>query len=343
MLLIKKCSEDYFGGIMNKQKLCVIIIVLLACAIQAQEKCLRPVNTYSIVARDSITGEMGVAVQSHWFSVGSVVTWAEAGVGAVATQSFVEVSYGPLGLELMRAGKTAQETLSALLSVDKSADVRQVAMVDKHGNVAVHTGKKCIIEAGHRLGVQYSTQANMMKKNTVWDAMAKIYETTKGDLIDKLMASLEAGQKEKGDIRGMQSAAILIVPGKSQGAPWREKVIDLRVEDHPEPLKELKRLIKVHRAYDHMNKGDEHVASNDMKSALMEYAKAGKLYPENEEIIYWQAVTLVDAGEVEKALPLFRDVFKKNDNWVELTRRLPHSGLLPDDPAMIKKIISVAK
>ena len=146
MLLIKKCSEDYFGGIMNKQKLCVIIIVLLACAIQAQEKCLRPVNTYSIVARDSITGEMGVAVQSHWFSVGSVVTWAEAGVGAVATQSFVEVSYGPLGLELMRAGKTAQETLSALLSVDKSADVRQVAMVDKHGNVAVHTGKKCITE-----------------------------------------------------------------------------------------------------------------------------------------------------------------------------------------------------
>jgi len=331
------------GGNMNKKKLSISIILLLSCTIQAQEKSLRPVHTYSIVARDSVTGEMGVAVQSHWFSVGSVVTWAEAGVGAVATQSFIEVSYGPLGLELMRAGKTAQEALSALLSVDKSIDVRQVAMVDKHGNVAVHTGKKCIIEAGHHLGAQYSVQANLMEKNTVWDAMAKAYETSKGDLIDKLMAALEAGQQEKGDIRGMQSAAILIVPGKSQGAPWREKVIDLRVEDHPQPLKELKRLIKVHRAYDHMNKGDEHVAVNDMKGALQEYAKAGELYPENEEIIYWQAVTLVGAGEVEKALPLFRDVFKKNPNWVELTRRLPHSGLLPDDPELIKNIISVAK
>ena len=328
---------------MNKNKSVITIILLLSCTTYAQEKSLRPVHTYSIVARDSVTGEMGVAVQSHWFSVGSVVTFAEAGVGAVATQSFVEVSYGPLGLELMRAGKTAQEALAALLSVDKNENVRQVAMVDKQGNVAVHTGSKCIIEAGHHLGAQYSTQANMMEKNTVWNAMAKTYETTKGDLIDKLMSALEAGQQEKGDIRGMQSAAILIVPGESEGAPWREKVIDLRVEDHTDPIKELKRLIKVHRAYEHMNKGDEHVANNDMKSALMEYAKAGELYPENEEIIFWQAVTLVDAGEVEKALPLFRDVFKKNRNWVELTKRLPHSGLLPADSELIKKIISVAK
>ena len=204
---------------MNKQNFCIIIILFFVCIINAQEKILRPVHTFSIVARDSVTGEMGVAVQSHWFSVGSVVTWAEAGVGAVATQSFVEVSYGPLGLELMKAGKTAQEALIALLSVDKNENVRQVAMVDKHGNVAVHTGEKCIIEAGHHLGAQYSTQANMMERNTVWGAMAKAYETTSGDLIDKFMAALEAAQQEKGDIRGMQSAAILIVPGNSHGSP----------------------------------------------------------------------------------------------------------------------------
>ncbi len=332
---------NQIGGNMYKIKLSLAYILFLSCIVQAQEISFRPVHTYSIVARDSITGEMGVAVQSHWFSVGSVVTWAEAGVGVVATQSFAEISYGPLGLALMKAGKTAPEALSALLSVDKNAEVRQVAMVDKLGKVAVHTGTKCIIAAGHHLGKFYSTQANLMEKNTVWEAMAQAYEATKGDLIDKLMAALEAGQQEKGDIRGMQSAAILVVPAESKGAPWREKIIDLRVEDHPQPLKELKRLIKIHRAYDHMNKGDELVANNDMKNALMEYAKAGALYPENEEIIYWQAVTLVGAGEVEKALPLFKEVFKKNQNWIELTRRLPHCGLLPDDPLLMKRIIAV--
>ncbi|MBL7074422.1 DUF1028 domain-containing protein [candidate division KSB1 bacterium] len=328
---------------MSGKNLCMTIVLFLAANIQAQEGFLRPVHTYSIVARDSVTGEMGVAVQSHWFSVGSVVTWAEAGVGAVATQSFVEVSYGPLGLELMKAGKTALEALSALLKADPNPNVRQVAMVDKHGNVAVHTGANCIEAAGHHLGKQYTTQANLMEKDTVWDAMAKAYETTSGDLINRLMASLEAAEQEGGDIRGMQSAAILVVPGTSQGAPWREKVIELRVEDHPRPLEELKRLIRVHRAYEHMNKGDELLAENDMEGALMEYSKASELCPENVEIIYWQAVTMVGAGDVEKALPLFRKVFEKDPNWVELTRRLPASGLLPDDPDLVQKIISVAR
>ncbi len=182
-----------------------------------------------------------------------------------------------------------------------------------------------------------------MEKDTVWDAMAKAYETTSGDLINRLMASLEAAEQEGGDIRGMQSAAILVVPGTSQGAPWREKVIELRVEDHPRPLEELKRLIRVHRAYEHMNKGDELLAENDMEGALMEYSKASELCPENVEIIYWQAVTMVGAGDVEKALPLFRKVFEKDPNWVELTRRLPASGLLPDDPDLVQKIISVAR
>ena len=318
------------------------ILVLVSCTL-AQDVPRRPVSTYSIVARDSITGDLGVAVQSHWFSVGSLVSWAEAGVGAVATQSFIEVSYGPLGLELMRAGKTAPEALSALLSIDPNADVRQVAMVDVHGNVAVHTGAKCIIEAGDLKGNQYSVQANLMEKNTVWSAMSKAYESTEGDLVDKLMASLEAAQDEGGDIRGRQSAAILVVPGKSGGAPWREKIIDLRIEDHPEPIKELKRLINVHRAFEHMNKGDAYFSNDDAANALEEYAKAGVLLPNNLEVMYWQAITMVGAGQIEKALPIFKEVFTKDRNWYTLTSRLPHSGLLPDDKTLIDKILSTVK
>ncbi len=328
---------------MKKLLLIIVINLLLIPTIIAQQRSFRPVHTYSIVARDSVTGDLGVAVQSNWFSVGSVVTWAEAGVGAVATQSFVETSYGPLGLELMRAGKTADQALKALLTIDSNPEVRQVAMVDIFGNVAVHTGDKCIIEAGHIKGKQFSVQANLMEKNTVWPAMAKAYSSTKGDLIDKFMAALEAAQAEGGDIRGKQSAAIMIVPGKTDGAPWREKVIDLRIEDHKQPIKELKRLIKVHRAYEHMNKGDEYFAGGDVNMALKEYAAAKKLYPENLEIIYWEAVTMAGAGKVEQSLPLFKEVFSKDKNWIELTKRLPHSDLLPDDPKLLKKILSVVE
>lgn len=322
--------------------LSLVFVMFLLVPVFAQDLPRRPVATYSIVARDSVTGEIGVAVQSHWFSVGSVVSWAEAGVGAVATQSFVEVSYGPLGLALMRAGKTAPEALKALLAIDPHPEVRQVAMVDKFGNVAVHTGEKCIAEAGHIKGAQFSVQANLMEKNTVWEAMAQAYRTAKGDLVDRLMAALEAAQAEGGDIRGKQSAAILVVPGVSHGEPWKERVIDLRVEDHPEPLKELKRLIRIHRAYEHMNKGDEYFARGDIQNALKEYAAARQFDPENLEIIYWQAVTMVGAGKVDDALPLFKEVFAKDLHWLDLTPRLPRSGLLPDNPDLLKKILSVA-
>ena len=185
---------------------------------------LRPVATYSIVAYDPASGQMGVAVQSHWFSVGSIVTWAEAGIGAVATQSFVEPAYGPLGLQLLRAGKTAPQALNALLTADDHEDVRQVAMVDAQGNVAVHTGAKCIAAAGHQQGKNYSCQANMMEKNTVWAAMAKAFESTPGELVDRLLAALLAAEKEGGDIRGRQSAAILVVNNKVSGTPWKNRV-----------------------------------------------------------------------------------------------------------------------
>lgn len=323
-----------------------VILCLTWAMARAQDdegsRAVRPVHTYSIVARDPETGQLGVAVQSHWFSVGPIVPWAEAGVGAVATQSIVEVSYGPLGLELMRAGKSAPDALKALLAADPQADYRQVAMIDAQGRVAAHTGQLCIGEAGHRVGTQYSVQANLMLKNTVWDAMARAFETTRGDLADRLLAALEAAENEGGDIRGRQSAALIIVSGKPTGRPWQDRLFDLRVEDHPQPIAELKRLVRLKRAYDHMNKGDEYFARQDIEGALREYAAAEALVPDNVEMIFWHAVTLVNAKRVDEALSLFKKVFAADRNWATLVPRLPRSKLLPDDPQVIRKILSVA-
>jgi uncharacterized Ntn-hydrolase superfamily protein len=299
-------------------------------------------HTYSIVARDPKTGQLGVAVQSHWFSVGAIVPWAEAGVGAVATQSFVEPSYGPLGLTLMRAGKSAPEALKSLLSGDALADVRQVAMVDAQGRVASHTGAYCIDAAGHRAGENYSAQANLMLKDTVWDEMAKAFESAKGDLADRLLAALEAAQRQGGDIRGKQSAAIIVVTGRPTGRPWADRLFDLRVEDHPEPVAELKRLVKLQRAYTHMNTGDELFSRNDVAGAVREYGEAEALNPDNVEMVFWHAVTLANAKKVEQALPLFKRVFAADDAWATLIPRLPKSKLLPDDEKLIQRILSVA-
>jgi uncharacterized Ntn-hydrolase superfamily protein len=296
--------------------------------------------TYSIVARDPATGEMGVAVQSHWFSVGSVVPWAEAGVGAVATQSFVEPSYGPLGLTLMRTGKSAPEALKALLAGDPGEAVRQVAMVDARGGVAVHTGGKCIPAAGHAAGDQFSVQANLMESPLVWPAMAKAFTGARGDLAERMLAALEAAQGAGGDIRGMQSAALLVVRGASTGRPWSDTVYNLRVEDSPEPLSELKRLLRLQRAYNHASAGDEHAAAGKMDEALREYGDAARLAPEVLELPYWEAVALASNGRLEEALPIFRDVFAKEPQWADLTTRLPSVGLLPKDPELLRKILS---
>jgi uncharacterized Ntn-hydrolase superfamily protein len=303
---------------------------------------LRPVHTYSIVARDPQTGELGVAVQSHWFSVGPIVAWAEAGVGAVATQSFVDPSYGKLGLDLMRAGRAAPDALRGLLAGDEGRDVRQVAMIDAGGRVAAHTGAKNIQAAGHQTGKNYSVQANLMLNEKVWPAMARAYEASKGDIAERMMAALEAAQAEGGDIRGKQSAALIVVSGKPTGKPWSDRLFDIRVDDHPEPLKELRRLLTIARGYNHMNAGDLAVEKNDHEGALREYGAAARLVPDNAEMVYWHAVALVNMGRVEQALPLFRKVFAMDKNWATLTPRLSRSGLLPEDPKLIERIMKVA-
>jgi uncharacterized Ntn-hydrolase superfamily protein len=302
---------------------------------------LRPVHTFSIVARDPSTGELGVAVQSHWFSVGAIVPWAEAGVGAVATQSFVDASYGPLGLAIMHSGRSAPDALRALLAGDEGRDVRQVAMIDALGRVDAWTGKSDIQAAGHYVGKNYSVQANLMSNDKIWPAMSAAFEATKGDLAERMLAALDAAQAAGGDIRGRQSAALIVVTGKPTGQPWKDRVFDLRVDDSPEPLKELRRLVTLQRAYNHMNAGDLAVEKKDNEGALREYGAAEKLVPDNAEMIYWHAVALVNMGRVEESLPLFKRVFAMDRNWIELTPRLPKSGLLPNDPKVIERIVAV--
>ncbi|MCS6914203.1 MAG: DUF1028 domain-containing protein [Myxococcales bacterium] len=302
----------------------------------------RPVHTFSIVARDPQTGDLGVAVQSHWFAVGLNVPWAEAGVGAVATQSFTNPAYGLFGIDLMRSGKSAPETMRTLLGRDPDRELRQVAMVDSQGRVAAHTGTRCIQAAGHIQGPGYVVQANLMTDDKVWGAMARAYEAAQGDLAERMLLALEAGQAAGGDLRGRQSAALLVVSGKATGRPWIDRIFDLRVDDHPEPLKELRRLLTLQRAYRLMSEGDEALERRDHEAALRSYAAAEQLAPDNLEMVFWHAVALVNMGRTADAVPLFRRTFAGAPGWRTLVRRLPRAGLLPDDPAVMEQIISPA-
>jgi uncharacterized Ntn-hydrolase superfamily protein len=298
-------------------------------------------HTYSIIARDPQNGYLGVAVQSHWFAVGSLCPWAEAGVGAIATQSLVDPSYGALGLNLLRTGQSAEKTLTVLLGKDNNRENRQVAIIDSNGHVASHTGKNCIAEAGHVFGAGFSVQANMMKYPTVWPAMAREFEKSTGDLADRLMVALLAAQSEGGDIRGKQSAAMLIVDDKVTDKPWEHVLFNIRVDDNPEPLSELQRLLNIQRAYHLMNEGEELLMKKDFEAAMMKYRAAEIFAPQIDEIPFWMAVTLADSGELEKALPIFARVFKVNPDWAETVKRLPKAGFLRDDQELLQKILAI--
>ncbi len=288
-------------------------------------------HTYSIVARDADTGELGVAVESHYFSVGSVVTWAEAGVGAVATQALVEPSYGKLGLDLMRAGKSAPDSLLGLVASDPMNNIRQVALVDAEGRVAAHTGSMTIAEAGHTTGDGFSVQANMMLRASVWPAMAEAYKSARGELVDRLLAALDAAEAEGGDIRGRQSAAILIVSGKNTGKPWSDKIYDVRVDDAPEPLREIRRLVSVARAYSHMRAALTAMYAEDFETHNREFDKASQLLGNNPEMRFWHAMGLLSAKKTEQGMALLRAVADGDRNWATLALRLPPFMLSVDD------------
>jgi len=299
-------------------------------------------HTFSIVARDKVTGEMAVGVQSHWFSVGSIVSWGKSGVGVVATQSFVNPAYGPNGIKLMEEGKSAKESLDFLVLNDDGKDVRQVAMLDSSGTSAAFTGGKCINEAGHFVGDNFSVQANMMLNDKVIPAMRKSFEENYNlPLAERVVKVLQAAQKAGGDIRGKQSAALIVVGAEKVKEPWLDKLVDLRVDDHQDPLAELERLLNVHNAYQHMNKGDLAVEHGDMKLAMEEYGAAEKMFPENLEMRYWTAIAMANNGQLDSSLPIFKEIFAFDENWRELTKRLPKSGLLELSKEDLQKILNL--
>ena len=302
---------------------------------------MKKLNTYSIAAYDPTTNQLGVAVQSHWFAVGALCPWIEPGVGVIATQSLVEVSYGPRGLELLTSGRKAPEALNILLTADENPDVRQVAVVDASGNVSAHTGDKCIAHAGHIIGEGFSVQANMMLKPTVWKAMASAYRNSTGPLSQRLLAAMDAAQEEGGDIRGMQSACMLVVNNIQDKQPWKHQITNLRIDDHPQPIQELRRLLSIEEAYALMNEGDALLSKHQIEEAQKKYMRAAQLASHIDEIPFWQAVTMVESGYLDEALPLFKEIFVNNRNWAELVKRLPASGLLTVDEKTLAKILSV--
>jgi uncharacterized Ntn-hydrolase superfamily protein len=276
-------------------------------------------GTYSIVAHDPRTGEVGVAVQSHWFSVGSVVSWARAGVGAVATQSIAEPSYGAGLLDLLADGVAPDEALARLTAADERAVFRQVAVVDASGRVAAHTGSSCIAFAGDQVGDGFSAQANMMASSEVWPAMARGFEAAEGPLARRLIAALRAAEGAGGDVRGRQSAAIVVAP--AEGESWRLSV-DLRVEDHPEPLDEIERLLDLADAYRLASEADDLVGRGRHDEAATRYVRAAELAPGNHELIFWAGMAAAEGGAMETALERVRTAIDMQPGWAELLERL---------------------
>jgi uncharacterized Ntn-hydrolase superfamily protein len=293
--------------------------------------------TYSIVARDPRTGELGVAVQSHWFAAG-IVCWARAGVGAVATQATALIEHGPLALDLLEGGLGAEAALDARGKADQDFAVRQVAVLDASGSVAAHTGTSCIPEAGHRTGAAYSCQANMMRRDTVWDAMAEAFETAEGPLAERLLAALDAGEAEGGDLRGRQAARLLVVRGQPTGRPWEDVLVDVRVDDHPDPLAELRRLLELTRVYERLDRAEEHELAGDADGALGERRAAIRGSGGNPEAGFWTAVSLAERGRVEEARPLIAAAVEADPGWGDLLRRLGErrlSGVTPESAAAL--------
>lgn len=325
----------------------IFILIFSAVTGRAQEYSVQKdafAHTFSIVARDSVTGEMAVGVQSHWFSVGPSVAWGKSGVGVVATQSFVNPAYGPQGLELMEDGKTASEALGILVAQDDGKEYRQVAFLDSSGRTEAFTGEKCVEAASHITGKNFSVQANMMLNNKVVPAMELAFRSNHNlPLAERVLKVLQAAQEAGGDIRGKQSAALIVVGPQKVENSWEDKLIDLRVDDHAEPLKELERLLKVARAYEFMNRGDLAMEEENIAEALKQYGEAMKMFPENLEMKYWTAVAMANSGRMEEAKKQFDSIFSQDENWREMTRRLPASGLLKVSEKDLEEIVNPPK
>jgi len=297
--------------------------------------------TYSIIARDPDTGEFGVAVETRYFAVARYVPWAEAGVGVVATQSFTEAAYGPRGLDLMRAGSSAPEALAKLMSEDPQTPIRQAAMMDAQGRVAVHTGERCVYAAGHRVGLHCSAQANMMARESVPSAMVEAFESSSsGDLAERLLAACEAAEREGGDVRGKQSAALIVVPSQPSAKPWEDRVFDLRVDDHPQPVKELRRLLTYTRYHHRAEVATDRGMAGDGAFALAEFEACCAAFPDEPEFIFRRGLALAAAGRYPEAVQQLAELRAKHPNWIETLRRFARAGVIPATPEQIEALLA---
>jgi uncharacterized Ntn-hydrolase superfamily protein len=300
--------------------------MLLVPSVAPAAEGLRPVATFTIVARDSASGEIGIGVTSHWFSVGTAVPWVRAGVGAVATQSFVEKGYGPRILDRVAGGERCTTALVRELDADSAQDWRQVLVLDARGNSGAHTGEACIPYAGHHVARDHVCGGNLLAAPGVWDSMSAAFRRTEGPLAERLLAALDAGQAAGGDARGRQSAALVIERPESPATPWKSRVVDLRVEDHPRPLEELRRLVTLRRAYDHADAGDAAFASGDHAAAFRSYDAALALVPENDELLFWRASMQMAAGREPEAAQDAAHAIRLNERWRALLARIPETA-----------------
>lgn len=296
--------------------------------------------TYSIVARDPQTGQMGVAVQSRYFAVGRIVPWAEAGVGVVATQSFANPGFGPLGLAALRQGRSAAEVLAELVASDPGAAMRQVAVLDAQGRVAVHTGQACVSAAGHELGSQCSAQANMMARDTVWAAMIDAYDNAPGDLACRLLAACRAAEAEGGDLRGRQAAALVVVSGLATGQPWLDRLIDMRVDDHPDPITEIDRQLTYWRCLQRVERATDRALSGDLSGALVDLEASRHQFPHEPEFAFRHGLVLIGLGRRHEAQAVFAQLGATEPGWVELARRFSRAGVIPIDPILLDQLLT---
>jgi uncharacterized Ntn-hydrolase superfamily protein len=296
--------------------------------------------TYSIIGRDHDSGEVGIAVESRWFHAGQDLAWIEPGVGAVCTQAMIEPAYGFRGLQLLRDGHSAEDALAELTAADEGRDIRQVAIADADGRYAQHTGAGCVAAAGHATGKDCCAQGNMLASDTCWGAMVAAFEETGGNLTDRLLAALAAAEREGGDARGRQAARILVRPAQATGIPWQDRVVDLQVVDHPDPVPELRRLVNVSRAYDHLGRAFERVDRGDVAAALNEAAAAHALAPADDQITFWRASFLGLAGRIDEAVAAGREATQAHSGWPEFLRRCADAGLAPPEARALADAIA---
>jgi uncharacterized Ntn-hydrolase superfamily protein len=294
--------------------------------------------TYSIIGLDPDAGEIGIAVQSRWLHAGQDLAWIEPGVGAVCTQSFMNPVYGPRGLELMRGGQSAGDALAAAVAEDDMPELRQVAMADSAGRFAQHTGDKCVEAAGQTTGNGCCAQGNMLTRDSCWGAMVDAFETGTGSLTDRLLAALDAAEREDGDVRGRQAARILVCRDTPAESSWNERVIDVQVVDHPEPVPELRRLVMVTHAYDHLGRALELTDKGELEAAAQEIDTARSLAPDDDQIAFWGATVLGGAGRIGDAIAAMQQASGANPRWPEFLRRCIAAGVLPAEAAPLAEV-----